>query len=143
MIPRQNQNRQQTLMPGENSLRHTTRTTLTATPALQPGAALSTARAVVRVRRCGSTIKILEGQPHHEHHQTHLRHMRGIQPRMKPIIEARAKAQQLRKPESVSEISHEQTPSIRTDEAVANLASMSSNTIRKIEQIENEAAPEL
>ena len=62
---------------------------------------------------------------------------------MKPIIEARAKAQQLRKPESVSKISHEQTPSIRTHEAVANLASISSNTIRKIEQIEQQAVPGL
>ena len=62
---------------------------------------------------------------------------------MKPIIEARAKEHQLRKPESVSEISHEQMPAIRTDEAVANLASISSNTIRKIEQIEKEAAPEV
>ena len=63
--------------------------------------------------------------------------------RMKPIIEARAKTQQLRKPESVREKSHEQTPSIRTDEAVANLANISSNTIRKVEQIENTAAPEV
>ena len=81
--------------------------------------------------------------------------------RMKPIIEARAKEQQLRKSESVSEISHEQTPdiftnevqpvapvevlkpAIRTDEAVASLANISSNTIRKIEQIEKVAAPEV
>jgi hypothetical protein len=36
--------------------------------------------------------------------------------RMKPIIEARAKEQQLRKPESVSPISDEQTPDIFTGE---------------------------
>ena len=54
---------------------------------------------------------------------------------MKPIIEARAKEQQVRKQESVSEISHEQTPAIRTDETVASLANISSNTIRKIEHI--------
>ena len=36
--------------------------------------------------------------------------------RMKPIIEARAKEQQLRKPESVSPISDEQTSDIFTNE---------------------------
>ena len=39
---------------------------------LQPGAALSTARAAVRVRRCGSTIKPPEGQLHHEHRRSEL-----------------------------------------------------------------------
>ena len=62
---------------------------------------------------------------------------------MKPIIEARALARQQGGQGGVllSEISHEAKPSIRTDEAVANLASISSNTIRKIEQIEQQAAP--
>ena len=58
MTQTQHQNRQPTLMPGENCLRHTTRITLTATPVLQPGAALSTAYAVVPVLRCGAPIKI-------------------------------------------------------------------------------------
>lgn len=62
--------------------------------------------------------------------------------RMKPVIETRAAAQQVRKPDSVSEKSHEQKP-IRTDEAVATLANVSSNTIRKIEQIEQDAAVEV
>ena len=56
--------------------------------------------------------------------------------RMKPIYEARAKAQQVRKPEEVvSQKSDEQTP-IRTDEAVSTLANVSRDTIRKIEHIE-------
>ena len=62
---------------------------------------------------------------------------------MKPIIEARAKTAMLEgknQHSSPSEISREALP-IRTDEAVANLASISSNTIRKIEQIEQQAAP--
>ena len=65
--------------------------------------------------------------------------------RMKPIIEARAKTAMLEgknQHSSPSEISREALP-IRTDEAVANLASISSNTIRKIEQIEQQAAPEV
>lgn len=65
--------------------------------------------------------------------------------RMKPIIEARAKASMLEgknQHSSPSEISHEGSH-IRTDEAVANLANISSNTIRKIEQLEREALPEV
>jgi hypothetical protein len=42
--------------------------------------------------------------------------------RMKPIIEARANEQQVRKPDSVSPKSDEQITTIRTDAAVANLA---------------------
>lgn len=82
--------------------------------------------------------------------------------RMKPIIEARALAKMLAGVSSnPSEISHEGTqeifsgevkqaapveapkPAIRTDEAVASLANISSNTIRKIEHIEEVAAPEV
>ena len=67
--------------------------------------------------------------------------------RMKPIYEARAKAQQANSTggafPQLSEISHEAATPIRTDEAVASLASISSNTIRKIEQIDATAAPEV
>ena len=63
---------------------------------------------------------------------------------MKPIIEARADAARIAGNAigggKTSENSHATSP-IRTDEAVANLASISSNTIRKIEQIEQQAAP--
>jgi len=64
--------------------------------------------------------------------------------RMKPIIEARAKAAMIegRNQHSPSEKSHEASP-IRTDEAVAALANMSGNTIRKIERIEASAEPEV
>lgn len=65
--------------------------------------------------------------------------------RMKPIIEARAIAKKhegINQHSSLSEISHEASP-IRTDEAVANLANISSNTIRKIEHIEKFALPEI
>ena len=41
------QNHRLTLTPGANWLRHTTHTTLTATPALQPDAALCTACAAL------------------------------------------------------------------------------------------------
>jgi N6-adenosine-specific RNA methylase IME4 len=59
----------------------------------------------------------------------------------KPIIEAKAKANQVRKPsDSVRENSHEQT---RTDEVLADMAGVSSNTIRKVERIQQQAAPEL
>jgi len=66
--------------------------------------------------------------------------------RMKPIIERRAKAQQLStltQNTAVSEISHERVTPIRTDETVAGLASISSNTIRKIEKIVATGSPEL
>ena len=83
---------------------------------------------------------------------------------MKPIIEARAKTAMLEgknQHSSPSPISDEATfniftgvvtvatppvepaPPIRTDAAVASLANLGKDTIRKIEQIENEAAPEL
>lgn len=63
--------------------------------------------------------------------------------RMKPIMEERAKAQQIRKPEEVvSQKSDEQKP-IRTDEAVSELANVSRDTIRKIERIEEVAQPEV
>lgn len=63
--------------------------------------------------------------------------------RMKPIIEARAKSQQIRKPaDFVSQKSDEQKP-YRADEAVSGLANVSRDTIRKIERIEEVAAPEV
>ena len=83
--------------------------------------------------------------------------------RMKPIFEARAKAQQLStlaQNVTVSPKSDERTPDIftgevqpvapvkapapiRTDTAVASLANLGKDTIRKIEQIEEVAAPEV
>lgn len=84
--------------------------------------------------------------------------------RMKPIIEARARVQQLStlaQNVTVSPISDERTPdiftgevqaaapfetpppAIRTDAAVASLANLGKDTIRKIELIEKEAAPEV
>ena len=62
--------------------------------------------------------------------------------RMKPIFEARAAAQQGTQTD-ISEKSHECLEPIRTDEAVASLANISSNTIRKIEHIEESAEPEV
>lgn len=63
--------------------------------------------------------------------------------RMKPIMEERAKAQQIRKPaDFVSQKSDEQKP-IRADEAVSELANVSRDTIRKIERIEEVAQPEV
>ena len=65
--------------------------------------------------------------------------------RMKPIIEARALAAMLEgknQHSSHSPISDEASP-IHTDAAVASLANLGKDTIRKIEQIENEAAPEV
>ena len=89
--------------------------------------------------------------------------MRGIQPRMKPIIEARAGAARAEgnsnggksspNSDTTSDIFTadaqptaplvEPAAPIRTDAAVASLANLGKDTIRKIEQIENEAAPEL
>lgn len=83
--------------------------------------------------------------------------------RMKPIIEARALARQQGGQGGIllSQISDEATPdiftnetapailqeapkpTIRTDEAVSQLANISRDTIRKIEQIEKVAAPEV
>ena len=58
---------------------------------------------------------------------------------MKPIIEARANAARIEGNAigggKSSEISHETVIPIRTDESVASLANISSNTIRKIEHI--------
>lgn len=65
--------------------------------------------------------------------------------RMKPIMEERARAQQLStlvQNAAVSQISDERKP-IRTDEAVSELANVSRDTIRKIERIEEVAAPEV
>lgn len=62
--------------------------------------------------------------------------------RLKPIMEARARASQIRKPESVSPKSDEQKP-VRTDTAVADLANLGKDTIRKIERIEEVARPEV
>ena len=65
--------------------------------------------------------------------------------RMKPIIEARALARQQGGQGGIllGQNSDEARPTIRTDEAVSELASVSRDTIRKIEQIEKEAAPEV
>ena len=58
----------------------------------------------------------------------------GFANRVKSIIEARAKAKQLRKSkDSVHPKSDEQTSSIRTDKAVAELANVGKDTIRKVE----------
>lgn len=65
--------------------------------------------------------------------------------RMKPIMEDRARAQQLStlvQNAAVSQISDERKP-IRTDEAVSELANVSRDTIRKIERIEEVAQPEV
>lgn len=61
--------------------------------------------------------------------------------RMKPIMEERAKAQQGARTD-IRQISDESKP-IRTDEAVSEMASVSRDTIRKIERIEEVAAPEV
>ena len=63
---------------------------------------------------------------------------------MKPIIEARAKEQQQGGQGGVllSPISDEAMP-IRTDSAVASLANLGKDTIRKIEHIEESALPEV
>ena len=61
---------------------------------------------------------------------------------MKPIIEARAKEQQGERTD-ISPISDECTTPIRTDSAVASLANLGKDTIRKIEHIEEVAAPEV
>ena len=63
--------------------------------------------------------------------------------RMKPIMEKRARAQQLStlvQNAPVSQISDERKP-IRTDEAVSELANVSRDTIRKIERIEAKKCP--
>lgn len=61
--------------------------------------------------------------------------------RMKPIMEERAKAQQGARTD-IRQISDESKP-IRTDEAVSEMASVSRDTIRKIERIEEVAQPEV
>jgi hypothetical protein len=67
--------------------------------------------------------------------------------RMKPIIEARAKGQQATSTGGLklqlSPKSDEGVQPIRTDTAVASLANLGKDTIRKIEHIEKEAAPEV
>lgn len=80
--------------------------------------------------------------------------------RMKPVIEARAKAQQgertdirPKSDESTTDIFTNEiapsaqvepaTPAIRTDAAVASIANLGKDTIRKIEHIEQSAAPEI
>jgi ParB family chromosome partitioning protein len=67
--------------------------------------------------------------------------------RMKPIIEARAKGQQATSTgglnPQLSPKSDEGVQPIRTDTAVASLANLGKDTIRKIEHIEKEAAPEV
>jgi hypothetical protein len=56
--------------------------------------------------------------------------------RMKPIIEAKAKANQAAMGGALREKSHEVDAPIRTDEVVAGLANLGKDTIRKIEHIE-------
>lgn len=67
--------------------------------------------------------------------------------RMKPIIEARAKGQQATSTgglnPQLSPKSDEGVQPIRTDTAVASLANLGKDTIRKIEHIEKEAVPEV
>ena len=71
--------------------------------------------------------------------------------RMKPIIEARAKAKQALaggdkksdEAKSLSLKSDKAITPIRTDETIAVLANLGKDTIRKVEQIENTAAPEI
>ena len=55
--------------------------------------------------------------------------------RLKPLIEARAKANQDERTD-IREKSHEVESPIRTDEAVASLANMNSNPISKTERME-------
>jgi len=62
--------------------------------------------------------------------------------RMKPIIEAQAKAKQGERTD-IREKSHECSTAERTDETVADLADVSSNTLRKVEQLETKAMPEI
>jgi hypothetical protein len=65
--------------------------------------------------------------------------------RMKPIIEARAKDAMLKGKNQHSSPSpkSDEGSHIRTDEAVATLANLGKDTIRKIEQLETEALPEV
>lgn len=57
---------------------------------------------------------------------------------LEPLYAAEAKRKQIRKPESVRQISDEQAP-FRTDEQLAKLAGTSRDTIRKVKVIETEA----
>lgn len=59
--------------------------------------------------------------------------------RLKESVAAEAKKRQVRKPKSVRENSHEQNE--RTDEQLATMAGVSSNTIRRVEKIVTQAAP--
>lgn len=56
----------------------------------------------------------------------------------KPLIAAQAKAQQVRKPESVSQNSVEQNP-IDTQKQLASIAHVSHDTIHKVETVERDA----
>jgi len=62
--------------------------------------------------------------------------------RMKPIVEAQAKAQQGARTD-ISPKSDESTKPIRTDDVVAGLANIGRNTLRKIEKLEIAAEPEV
>lgn len=61
--------------------------------------------------------------------------------KLKEAVAAEAKARQVRKPKSVRENSHEQNE--RTDEKLAEMAGVSSNTIRRVEKIIAGAEPEI
>ena len=63
--------------------------------------------------------------------------------KLKPVIAAKAKEQQIRKPtDSVLQNSGEQKP-IRTDKEIAKAAGVSHDTIAKVEKIEAQATPEI
>ena len=62
---------------------------------------------------------------------------------MKPIIEARAKSNQAAMGGALRPKSDEVDTPIRTDVAVADLANLGKDTIRKIEHIDEVAAPEV
>lgn len=62
--------------------------------------------------------------------------------RLKPIIAAQAKEQQIRKPDFVCQISDKQKP-IDTKKEIAKAAGVSHDTIAKVEKIETQASPEI
>jgi 16S rRNA G966 N2-methylase RsmD len=61
---------------------------------------------------------------------------------LEEVFSAKAKEQQVRKPESVKQISAEQKP-IETRKELAKIAQVSHDTIAKVKQIEQKASPEI
>jgi transcriptional regulator with XRE-family HTH domain len=59
---------------------------------------------------------------------------------LKPVVQAKAKEQQVRKPESVSQTFGKQ---IHVDKEVAEAAGVSAETVRKVERVNAKATPEL